>query len=201
MITKACSSKRCSASIVFLEHIEHQSCRRLDLKEPAAISRHSRDEEVRTSCGASFTSRDKKKIRPKRPCVARHIDNQGPEGPCFPPSLKRSLGLFQSALGGSSAAISSLRNRVQPMTERILPFIIHFVTQVIVFGIHRHRCIDGHRIRLYPASQRNHHALRRLPRLYRPLQLVLGRHRRRHWLQRGFNLCLLGRSRGRASAG
>ena len=87
------------------------------------------------------------------------------------------------------------------MTERILPFLIHFVTQVIgSLGYAGIAALMGIESACIPLP-RNHHALCRLPGVHRALQPVLGRNSRCDWLQPRVRDRLLGWRCGRASAG
>src|SRR5262249_48246038 len=63
--------------------------------------------------------------------------------------------------------------------------------------LRRNRPPHGDRIRLHPATLRDHHAVRRIPRAHRPAQSILGRHRRSHRLQSRLHPPLLARPLGR----
>ena len=65
---------------ITLEHIEHQSWRRLELKERAAISRHRRDEISANVLRCEFHFRQNRDSGPKGPAL-RVTSIHGPEGP------------------------------------------------------------------------------------------------------------------------
>lgn len=97
---------------IALEHIEHQSCRRLDLKEPAAISRHSRDEISAYFLRCEFhISRIKTPFLKALRCASHRFRGLKAHAPSVPETV---IGTLQSALGGSSAAISSLILKTSP---------------------------------------------------------------------------------------